>query len=78
MRDDDTQDQDTQVHTDSKGDVMQNGVPVHASDEDVHEEATRLPNSGRQFSETAAASHGGAADAPKHDHGVGTGDDAAT
>ena len=61
---------DGQVHTDSKGEVMQNGVPVHASDEEAHEVATGLPDSGRQLSETAAATHGGDEAAPKHDHGA--------
>ena len=64
---------DGQVHTDSKGDVMQNGVPVHASDEEPHEQATAYPNSDRQLSETAATTHGGDAKTPKHDHGAGEG-----
>ena len=68
------QDQDSQVHTDSQGNVMQNGVPVHASDEEPHEQATGYPDSGRQLSETAASTHGGDADAPKHDHGAGAGE----
>ncbi len=52
------------VHTDSAGDIAQNGVPVHATDE----EPTGLPTSDRHLSETAAAADGGNADAPKHDH----------
>ena len=74
MPENNPQDRDNEVHTDSAGNVMQNGVPVHASDEEPHEQATGLPDSGRQLSETAAASHGGDADAPKHDHGTGEGD----
>ncbi len=63
-------DDSEQVHTDSAGNVMQNGVPVHASDEEPHEQATGYPDSGRQLSETAASTHGGDGDAEKHDHGV--------
>jgi hypothetical protein len=54
------------VHTDSNGDLHQNGVPVHATDE----EATGLPTSDRHMTETAAHEAGGDANAPKHDHGA--------
>jgi hypothetical protein len=54
------------VHTDANGDLHQNGVPVHATDE----EATGYPTSDRHLSETAAHEAGGDAEAPKHDHGA--------
>jgi hypothetical protein len=54
----------TNGHTDARGDITQNDVPIHATDE----EATGYPNSDRQQSETAASPAGGDAEAPKHDH----------
>ncbi len=57
-------------HTDEHGDITQNDVPIHGSDE----EATGYPNTDRQHSENAASPGGGRPDAPKHDHKADVGD----
>jgi hypothetical protein len=54
------------VHTDSAGNIHQEGVPVHATDD----EPASLPTSDRHHSETAPHPAGGNADAPKHEHSV--------
>ncbi len=52
------------MHTGSTGNLHQNGVPVHATDE----EPMGMPTSDRHQSETASHESGGDADAAKHDH----------
>ncbi len=54
----------TNGHTDEHGNITQNDVPVHATDE----EAMGAPSTDRQHSETAGSPGGGNAQAPKHDH----------
>ncbi len=51
-------------HTDRPEEGITNGIPDGATEE----EATALPHSHRQHSETAPAPSGGSEQAPKHDH----------